>query len=64
MHHFEYLENLLKDLGDHKFDIIALSETWNTENKKLTFRAGNLDGYHQAVKSDLHSGESSWILVL
>ena len=45
MHNFEYLEILLKDL-EYKFDIVALSETWNPESKKTTFRPGNLEGYH------------------
>ena len=55
MHNFENLDILLKDLGDHKFDIVALSETWNPENKKITFRPGSLEGYHDYTGSTGHS---------
>ena len=39
------LDMLVDDL-DHKFDIIALSETWNPENKKHLFDPKDLIGYH------------------
>ena len=44
----EKLEILLHDL-DHKFDIIALSETWNPENKKHMFSPKDLDGYYSYI---------------
>ena len=40
----EQLEDLLHDL-DHTFDIIALSETWNSEKTQLTFSPKRLEGY-------------------
>ena len=40
----ENLEDLLHDL-DYSFDVIALSETWNPENTKDTFRAKQIPGY-------------------
>ena len=43
---FENLEILLHDLGDPRFDIIALSETWDPKSK-LNFRPGILKGYHE-----------------
>ena len=46
MHNFEDLETLVNDLGQ-KFHIIALSETWNSTEKKNRFRPGILSGYHQ-----------------
>ena len=45
MHNFDELDTLLDNLGTQAFDIVALSETWNPENK-LTFRPGILKGYH------------------
>ena len=38
------LEDLLHDL-DYSFDVIALTETWNPEKTKDTFRAKQLPGY-------------------
>ena len=38
------LEDLLHDL-DYSFDVIALTETWNPEKNKDTFRAKQLPGY-------------------
>ena len=43
---FENLDLLITDL-DFKFDIIALTETWNSNEKKHLFQAGNLAGYQQ-----------------
>ena len=43
---FEKLEYLLADL-DYNFDIIALTETWNPENKKESFIPGILNSYHK-----------------
>ena len=43
-HNGENLHNLLASL-EFKFDIIALSETWNPDYKKTTFRAPILPGY-------------------
>ena len=40
----ENLQNLLASL-EFKFDIVALSETWNPEYKKHTFRPPVIDGY-------------------
>ena len=38
------LEDLLHDL-DYAFDVIALTETWNPEKSKDTFRAKQIPGY-------------------
>merc|ERR1711973_933506 len=38
------LEDLLHDL-DYSFDVIALTETWNPEKTKDTFRAKQIPGY-------------------
>ena len=46
MQNFDDLELLLNNLGDHQFDVIALSETWNPESK-ITFMPGILNGYHE-----------------
>ena len=43
---FEKLEYLLADV-DCNFDIIALTETWNPEDKKELFTPGILDCYHK-----------------
>ena len=40
----ENLEDLLHDM-DHKFDIIALTETWNPEMKKSDFNPKRIEGY-------------------
>ena len=37
MHNFDSLQNLLTDLN-HKFDIVAVSETWNSKQKESNFR--------------------------
>ena len=42
---FEKLQYLLNDI-DYRFDIIALTETWNDEKNKHLFQAGNLDDYY------------------
>ena len=55
MHNFEELESLLFDLGEYKFNVKALSETWNPEIKSNTFRAGILEGYHKYVGSMGHT---------
>ena len=44
MYNFGQLEMLLVDL-DFKFDVIALTETWNSKKKGVTFDPGFLDGY-------------------
>ena len=36
--------NLLANL-EHKFDVVALTETWNPEHKKHTFQPPVIDGY-------------------
>ena len=41
---FENLEILLENLN-HKFDIIALTETWNPEEKSKIFKAGHIADY-------------------
>ena len=46
MHNFDSLQYLLTDLN-HKFDIIALSETWNPKKKVQNFNPGILEGYHK-----------------
>ena len=43
---FEKLEMLLYEMN-HKFDIVALTETWNSETRKRLFNPGALLGYHQ-----------------
>ena len=43
---FKKLELLLYELN-FKFDIIALTETWNSETRKHLFNPGLLLGYHQ-----------------
>ena len=43
---FEKLELLLYEMN-FKFDIIALTETWNSETRKHLFNPGLLLGYHQ-----------------
>ena len=44
---FQKLELLLYEMG-HKFDIVALTETWNSETRKHLFNdPGALLGYHQ-----------------
>ena len=45
---FENLEDLIIN-HDHVFDVIALSETWNSEEKKQHFKAGSLQGYHNFI---------------
>ena len=45
---FDNLELLLHDL-DHNFDIIALTETWNPENKKHLFSPKNIENYHDYI---------------
>ena len=45
MHNFDSLQYLLTDLK-HKFDIVAVSETWNPKNKTVVFKPGLLEGYH------------------
>ena len=42
----EKLEYLLYDL-EYKFDVLALSETWNPEDSKDRFVAKQLEGYHE-----------------
>ena len=46
MHNFDHLNYLLNNLN-YKFDIIALSETWNSTQKVQNFRPGIIEGYHQ-----------------
>ena len=41
---FENLEILLSNI-EHKFDIIVLTEAWNSEEKKSCFSPGHLEGY-------------------
>ena len=45
---FENLEDLIVN-HEHIFDIIALSETWNSDEKSQNFKAGNLQGYHDFI---------------
>jgi len=45
---FENLEDLIIN-HDHVFDVIALSETWNSEEKNKHFIAGSLQGYHNFI---------------
>ena len=40
----EYLEILLTNL-DHKFDVIALSETWTSDSKQNSLKSWTIDGY-------------------
>ena len=47
------LDILLKEL-DFKFDIIALSETWNPENKNHMFSPLHLEGYNNLTGSYRH----------
>ena len=42
----EDLEDLLIAMN-HKFDIIALTETWDSEKSKTEFKAKDLIGYHE-----------------
>ena len=52
------LEDLLHDL-DYSFDVIALSETWNPEKSKDSFRAKRLEGYleyHGVTGSSMKGG--------
>lgn len=42
---FDKLQYLINDI-DFQFDIIALTETWNDENKKHLFQPGVLDNYY------------------
>lgn len=45
---FDKLQYLLNDI-DYQFDIIALTETWNDEEKNHLFQPGYLDNYHPFV---------------
>ena len=52
------VEDLLHDM-DYSFDIIALSETWNPENTKDSFRPKRLEGYleyHGVTGSSMKGG--------
>ena len=40
---FVNLQNLIYDL-DHQFSVVALSETWNPQNKSSLFKPQKLDG--------------------
>ena len=44
----EKLEILLYDLS-YKFDVIALTETWNPENKDHVFSAKDIEGYNSYI---------------
>ena len=44
----ENLEDLLHDM-DFPFDIIALSETWNSEKNKQNFSPKIIEGYHEYI---------------
>ena len=44
-HNFEALQDLYTQL-QHKFDIISVSETWNSEGKKHQFLTPSLENYH------------------
>ena len=46
MQNFENLEDMLINL-DHNFNMITLSEVWNSEEKKATSRPGELRGYYE-----------------
>ena len=57
------LDILLKEL-DFKFDIIALSETWNPENKNHMFSPLHLEGYNNltgTTGTTLKSGAGMYI---
>ena len=42
MHNFDSLDILLKILN-FEFDVVALTETWNSEDNKHKFIPGNLE---------------------
>ena len=41
---FDNLQNLIKNL-DHQFSVVALSETWTPQNKKILFKPQKLVEY-------------------
>ena len=54
----ENMEDLLYDLG-HRFDILAVTETWNQEKTNKSFSAKHIEGYqdyHGTTGSSLKGG--------